>query len=157
MISIIVACDPDGVIGLDNTLPWSFPEDLKHFKRTTQGHPIIMGRLTYESLPRRPLQGRTNIVLTRDPEFTADGAIVARSLEDATAIAIQFSPQIFIIGGEAIYREALPWAHEIIITRVSQPFAGNRFFLYPENEWEVKEILQTCAEFSIMRLLKKVA
>ena len=155
MISIIVARDPNGVIGLDNTLPWSFPEDLQHFKRTTLGHPIIMGRLTYESLPRRPLPGRVNIVLTRDPDFKADGAIVTHSFEDAIAIASPFSPKTFIIGGEEIYRTALPWAQEIILTRINQVYEGNRFFRFLESEWEVTDILQDHRDFTIMRLSKK--
>lgn len=125
MISLVVAVAKNGVIGRDNTLPWRIPEDLKRFKALTMGKPVIMGRKTWESLPKRPLPGRTNIVITRNPEFRAEGAIVAHSFADALAKA--GSNDIAVIGGQAIFAEALPIADIIHMTQVAASPDGDAF------------------------------
>jgi dihydrofolate reductase len=124
-ISLVVAVAKNGVIGRDNTLPWRIPEDLKRFKALTMGKPVIMGRKTWDSLPKKPLPGRTNIVITRNRAFRADGAIVVHSFADAVAKA--GSGEIAVIGGEAIFAEALPIADIIHMTQVNASPEGDAF------------------------------
>jgi len=125
-LSLIVAYAQNNVIGRDNTLPWKLPSDLAHFKRTTLGHPVIMGRKTWESLGR-PLPGRRNIVISRNPHYAAQGAQCVTSL--ALAIeAVQDAEQAFIIGGAQIYQEALPLAQQVIATEVQAHIEGDAFF-----------------------------
>jgi len=128
-ISLIVAASQNGVIGKDGALPWHIREDMVRFKRLTMGHPCIMGRKTWDSIPKKPLPGRTNIVVTRNDAFAAEGARVANSLDEALKIAAEESPsEIMIIGGEAIYAEALPHAGRIYFTEVEGHFEGDAFF-----------------------------
>jgi dihydrofolate reductase len=122
-ISLVVAVAENGVIGRDNALPWRIPEDLKRFKALTMGKPVIMGRKTWDSLPRKPLPGRTNIVVTRNPDFRAEGARVAHSFADATAMA--GDAEIAVIGGEAIFAAALPLAQTIHLTEVAASPEGD--------------------------------
>jgi len=125
-LSLIVAYAQNNVIGRDNTLPWKLPSDLAHFKRTTLGHPVIMGRKTWESLGRQ-LPGRRNIVISRNPHYAAQGAQCVTSL--ALAIeAVQDAEQAFIIGGAQIYQEALPLAQQVIATEVQAHIEGDAFF-----------------------------
>lgn len=125
-LSLIVAYALNNVIGRDNTLPWKLPSDLAHFKRTTLGHPVIMGRKTWESLGR-PLPGRRNIVISRNPHYAAPGAQCVTSL--ALAIeAVQDADQAFVIGGAQIYQEALPLAQHVIATEVQAHIEGDAFF-----------------------------
>ena len=124
-ISLVVAVAENGVIGRRGELPWRIPDDLKRFKALTIGKPIIMGRKTWDSLPRRPLPGRTNIVVTRNPDFRADGAINAHSFADAVAKA--GSNEIAVIGGEAIFAAALPIADTIHLTEVEAAPEGDAF------------------------------
>ena len=124
-ISLVVAVAKNGVIGRDNTLPWRIPEDLKRFKALTMGKPVIMGRKTWDSLPRKPLPGRTNIVVTRNPAFRADGAVVAHSFADAVVKA--GAGEVAVIGGEAIFAEALPIADVIHMTQVALSPEGDAF------------------------------
>lgn len=131
-IALIIAVARNGVIGRDNTLPWRLPADLKHFKATTLGKPIVMGRKTFESLGR-PLPGRTNIVITRDRTFAADGAVVVHSLEEALreaeAVAMRDgAEEIMVIGGAEIYRQALPLAQTVYYTRVLLDVDGDAHF-----------------------------
>lgn len=132
---LIVAYAANRTIGRDNGLPWKLPGDLAHFKRTTLGCPIIMGRTTWESLGR-PLPGRQNIVISRNPCYSAAGASVHPSLEAAlAACAPGVSP--YIIGGAQIYRLALPLAQQIIATEVHANVDGDADFpLLPPNEWQ---------------------
>jgi dihydrofolate reductase len=136
-IMLVVAAAENGVIGFNGRLPWQIPEDLKRFKALTLGKPCIMGRKTWQSLPRQPLPGRTNIVVTRDPDFCAPGALVASSFDHAIEIAAQENPQeIAVIGGENIFAAALPLAHRIELTEVSASPEGDAFM--PEidfTEW----------------------
>ena len=125
-LAIIVARAKNGVIGVNNTLPWHLPEDLKHFKNTTLGCPIIMGRNTWLSLGR-PLPGRRNIVVSRNPEFKAEGAETFTSLEDAID-ACSAVEKAFIIGGAQIYDEALAYVDKLIITEVDTEVDGDAFF-----------------------------
>jgi dihydrofolate reductase len=125
MIALICAAAQNGVIGLDNQLPWHLPADLKRFKTLTMGHTILMGRKTFESIGR-PLAGRTNIVITRQAAYQADGCLIAPSLAKAIELA-QPDPEIFIIGGAAIYRQALPYANRIYLTLVHAEFTGDTF------------------------------
>lgn len=124
-ISLIVAVAKNGVIGHDNTLPWRIPEDLKRFKALTIGKPVIMGRKTWDSLPKKPLPGRTNIVVTRNPEFHAEGAVVVHSFADAVTRAD--AEEIAVIGGQAIFAEALPIADIIHMTQVAASPDGDTF------------------------------
>ena len=136
MLSIIVAVSENGVIGKDNDLLWHLPDDLKHFKRTTRGHHVIMGRKTFESQGSRPLPKRTNIIVTRSPDYQADGCIVAHSLDEALG-QVKEDEEPFIIGGEKIYRMALPWVDRIYLTRVHATLEGDTFFPEPDmKEWQ---------------------
>lgn len=126
------------VIGRNNNLPWYLPEDLKYFKKTTMGKPIIMGRKTYESIGK-PLPGRTNIVVTRNANFTADGVRVVHSLDDAIALATQISiidgsSEAIVIGGGQIYQAALPLVETLYVTQVHAKVEGDAFF--PEVNWQ---------------------
>ncbi|MCS3427841.1 dihydrofolate reductase [Leucobacter aridicollis] len=107
-----------GAIGRDGTMPWHLPEDLAHFKRVTLGAPVIMGRRTWESLPERfrPLPGRENVVVSRDPDLVIDGARTATSI--AEAIRIAGGDRAWIMGGGQLYRDAMPLAHELVVTRI---------------------------------------
>lgn len=128
-ISLIVAMSENRVIGVDNRLPWSIPEDLKRFKKITSQHPIIMGRKTFESIGR-PLPNRTNIIISRNKEYRAEGTITCKSLEEAIQWARNApgSEEIFIIGGGEIFKMALPIANRIYLTTVYWPFEGDSFF-----------------------------
>ena len=118
-----------GVIGRDNRLLWSLPEDMKHFRAATMGCPVIMGRRTWESLPERfrPLPGRRNLVLSRQAGFAAPGAEVVPTLADALQ-AVQGAPRAFVIGGEQIYRQALPHADELLLTEIDLEVEGDAHF-----------------------------
>lgn len=129
IISLIVAASQNGVIGKDGALPWRIREDMARFKRLTMGHPCIMGRKTWDSIPKKPLPGRTNIVVTRNDALKAEGALVASSFEAALEIAMEENPtEIMIIGGAAIYADALARAGRIYFTEVSGHFDGDAFF-----------------------------
>jgi len=125
-LSCIVAVSDNGVIGKDNKLPWHLPADLKHFKALTMGHAMIMGRKTYESIGR-PLPGRTSIVLTRSTHHAPEGVTIAGSLDEALA-ACGDGTDAFVIGGESVFREALPRCHRIYLTRVHAEINGDTFF-----------------------------
>ena len=124
IVSLVLAMAENGVIGKDGALPWRIPEDMRHFKALTMGKPCIMGRKTWDSLPKKPLPGRANIVVTRDRNFHAEGAIVAHSLDEAFARAGN-AEEIAIIGGAEIYAAALPHAHRIYLTEVHAAFEGD--------------------------------
>jgi dihydrofolate reductase len=125
-IALIVARAGNGVIGRRGGLPWRLPEDLRRFKALTLGKPCVMGRKTWESLPKKPLPGRSNIVVTRDQAFHADGATVAHALDDAIALAERENPEeIMIMGGAEIFREALPRADRIYLTEVHGALEGD--------------------------------
>ncbi len=124
-LTIIVATDSRRGIGIDNALPWRLPEDLAHFKRTTSGHPIIMGRKTFESIGR-PLPDRRNIVITRNPIWRHDGVDTATSVDAAAALA--GDAEAFVIGGAQIYVEALPRVDRLMVTEIDKAFDCDTFF-----------------------------
>ena len=131
-IALIAALAADRVIGKDGGLPWRIPADLKFFKATTLGKPVVMGRKTFVSL-RRPLPGRTNIVVTRDAHFRSPGAIVTTSLADARAVATgdalrRLAPEIVVIGGAEIYAQWMPYADRLEVTEVHARPAGDTYF-----------------------------
>jgi dihydrofolate reductase len=128
LITIVVAVAENGVIGNQGALPWRIPEDMRRFKALTTGKPVIMGRKTWDSLPRKPLPGRTNIVMTRDSSFHADGAEIVRSFADALVAAERHaSEEIMVIGGETVFAAALPRAHRIELTEVASSPPGDAF------------------------------
>lgn len=144
-LSLIAAVAANGVIGDRNDLPWHLPEDLKHFRALTMGHPIIMGRRTWQSLGR-PLPGRRSLVVSRDPAFRAEGAEVFPSLEAALAAAAS-ATEVFVIGGAALYRTALPQADRLYITEIRRDFAGDtRFPEYDRGAW--RESARECQRSS---------
>jgi len=124
--AVIAAVARNGVIGIENRLPWRLPDDLKRFRALTNGHAVIMGRKTWESLAH-PLPKRQNIVVTRTPGYVADGAETARSLADALSRANMPAP-IFCIGGGELYRDALPLADTLYITEIDRAFPGDAAF-----------------------------
>ena len=139
-VRLVVAYTDNRVIGRDGSMPWHLPADLAHFKRSTLGHPIVMGRKTWLSLGR-PLPGRRNLVLSRDPDFTAGGAECFPSLESALASCTQ-AERICVIGGEQIFRLALPLADELIATEIHTELAGDTWFpALPDGHWQETERL----------------
>lgn len=134
-ITLIVARDRQGGIGRDNALPWHLPEDLQHFKSTTLGHPIVMGRRTFESIGR-PLPGRRNIVVSRSPQWSPIGCEKVDSLEAARALCCD-APELFVIGGAQLYASALPQADRLLITEVDVDAQADVFFPTPDPAiWE---------------------
>lgn len=125
-ISLIVAMARNRVIGANGGLPWHLSSDLRRFKALTMGHHILMGRKTFESIGR-VLPGRASVVITRNPRWRAEGVVVASSLADALSKA-GGDDEVFVIGGEQVFREALPVADRIYLTRIERNFAGDTFF-----------------------------
>ena len=140
-IALVVAMGENRAIGRDGTLPWHLRSDMKFFRKVTMGKPVIMGRRTFESLPR-VLDGRLNVVLTRDADFAASGAVVARSLEEGLVVARESASQeganeIMIIGGEDVFREVLPQVDRIYLTQVhARPEADTWFPALAAGAWQ---------------------
>ena len=133
-IYLVAAVAANGIIGASGKLPWHLPEDLKHFKRLTMGHPVIMGRRTWESLGR-PLPGRENIVVTRSAGYVAPGAAVASSLDAAIALCAGESVA-FVIGGTELFQAALPLARGLVLTEIQRDYEGDtRFPAYDRSQW----------------------
>jgi dihydrofolate reductase len=134
-VTLVAAVADNGVIGADGDIPWRIPEDFAHFKALTLGHVLVMGRATYESIGR-PLPGRTTIVLTRDPDWSAEGVLVARDLDIALGLAAGIDPEVFVVGGASVYAEALAVADVQVLTEVHLSPEGDTG--YPEfdrSEW----------------------
>ncbi|CAM3968307.1 dihydrofolate reductase [Saccharibacillus endophyticus] len=131
IITLIWAQGENGVIGRDNALPWRIPADMAYFRRETVGKTVVMGRKTWESFGSKPLKDRKNIVLTRDVSYTADGADVVHSIEDALSAAD--GEEVMIIGGSEIYALSLPIADRLRVTRVRESFEGDAVF--PTVDW----------------------
>ncbi len=134
ILSVIAAMARNRVIGVDNTLPWHLPEDLKRFKALTLGHHILMGRRTYESIGR-PLPGRVTVILTRDPGYRVEGCISAHSLDEAIA-ACGDDAEVFCVGGAELYAQALPRAQRLYLTEIQAEYAGDaRFPAFDAAQW----------------------
>jgi dihydrofolate reductase len=145
LISLIAAVADNGVIGLDNRLPWRLPADLRHFKTLTLGKPIVMGRKTWESLPGM-LPQRRHIVVTSNPGYEAVGCDVVHSLEQAL-VAAGDTPEVMIIGGARLYQQALPHARRMYLTLVHAQVAGNVFFpAYDAQLWTERERVEHRAD-----------
>ncbi len=139
MRSIIVAVSENNVIGKENGLPWKLSADLKRLKALTMGHHILMGRKTWESLGK-PLPGRTNVVITTQKDYSAPGATVVNSLEEALTVS-GGDNEIFIFGGAEIFKKALPWVNKVYLTRVHAKIDGDAFFPKLELlEWKIVDI-----------------
>lgn len=136
-VIIIAAMATNRVIGRDNAIPWHIPEELQFFKRTTMGFPVIMGRLTFESI-KRPLPGRQNIIVSRNPDYTIEGADTANSLDSALSIAHD-GEKVFILGGQKIFAESLKFTDNIILTVLDRAVEGDIYF--PEfSDYDFQEI-----------------
>jgi len=134
-IYLVAAVASNGIIGANGALPWRLPEDLQHFKRVTMGHPLIMGRKTWESL-KGPLPGRDNIVVTRTAGYEAPGASVASSLEAALALCLG-EPVAFVIGGSSLFAESLPLAAGLVMTEIYKDFEGDTWFpQFERSRWK---------------------
>jgi dihydrofolate reductase len=142
-VSLLAAVARGGVIGRDGTLPWHLREDLARFRELTTGHAVVMGRRTWDSLPDRfrPLPGRRNVVVTRNPEWSADGAERAGSIEDALRLLAQ-ERNVFVIGGGEIFERALPLADELLLTEIDLDVEGDAFF----PEWERDAFVEAVRE-----------
>ncbi|MFC7339504.1 dihydrofolate reductase [Haloferula chungangensis] len=149
-LTAVVAMTPDRIIGRDGCLPWHLPEDLAYFKRTTIGHPILMGRKTYESIGR-PLPKRRNIVITRDTSWSADGVDVIHSPSALGELGID--GEVFIIGGAEIYQAFLPRLDEILVSYVFQSYPGDTRFPEFEHLFGPAEVLETYEAFEVRRYL----
>jgi len=133
-IYLVAAIAANGIIGANGRLPWRLPGELQHFKKLTMGHPIIMGRRTWESIGR-PLPGRENIVVTTTPDYQAEGAAVARSLDAAIALCLG-EPVVFVIGGTQLFAEALPIARGMVLTEIQRDYEGDTVFPpYDRSQW----------------------
>lgn len=159
LLSIVVAVAENGGIGKDNQLLWHLPDDLKHFKRLTLGHPVLMGRKTYASIGR-PLPGRRNLVLTRDTAFRAEGVEVVHSVEEALQKA--GGQRVFVIGGAEVYALLLPLADEMYLTQVQASPAADTFFpAFDKGRWQELSRLHHPADerhafaFDMVQLMKK--
>ena len=134
-ITLVAAVATNGVIGAAGGIPWRIPEDFAHFKRVTLGHTLVMGRATYDSIGRA-LPGRTTVVLTRDPAWSADGVQVAASLEEALAVAAELPGEVMVAGGAAVYAAALPVADAQILTEVHlSPEGDTRYPHWDRADW----------------------
>lgn len=137
MISLMVAHDPNRVMGVNNDLPWHIPEDLNYFKETTMGKAMIMGRKTYESIGR-PLPGRLSIVITRDASYTAvEGVVIVHTLQEAIKQAQAYAEEAMIIGGAEIFDLSMKLADRLYITEIHEEFAGDTFFPTYEEGWQL--------------------
>jgi dihydrofolate reductase len=136
MLSIIAAVSRNNVIGINNTLPWHLPDDLKYFRSVTNSHAVIMGRKTFESIGR-PLPNRHNIIVTRDVDWFVEGVTVVDSIEEAILAAGPVD-EVFLIGGASLYSEALSYADRIYLTEIESDILGDAFF----PEWSKKDFVE---------------
>ena len=147
--ALIVARADNGVIGIDNQLPWHLPCDLKYFKRVTLGKPVIMGRKTFESIGR-PLPGRTNVVVTRNSQWWSEGVHIVSSLEDALKLSraqvnIDATSEVMVIGGATLYREVMEVVDRLYVTQVRINAVGDAFFDAPDSDVFVKSASESHA------------
>jgi dihydrofolate reductase len=150
-VTLIAAVARNGVIGANGGIPWHLPEDFAHFKATTLGHTLLMGRATYDSIGR-PLPGRVTIVLTRDPDWHAGGVLTAASVEDALAMA---DGDVFVAGGAEVYAAALPYADEQLLSEVDlEPDGDTRYPAFDPDQW-VETGREPHAGFEVVRLSRR--
>jgi dihydrofolate reductase len=134
-LTLVAAVADNGVIGRDGDIPWRIPADFAHFKALTLGHVLVMGRATYDSIGR-PLPGRTTIVLTRDPDWAADGVLVAASLDQALVLAAEIDDEVFVAGGAGVYAHALDRADAQVLTEVHlSPDGDTRYPSFDRAQW----------------------
>lgn len=140
MIALVVAIAENRVIGKDNQLIWHLPEDLKHFKQLTMGHPMVMGRKTFDAIGK-PLPGRTSIIVTRQPDYQAPaGCVVVSSVEEALQEGLSRDEHVMVVGGAEIYQQTLPYAEVVYLTLVHESFEGDVYFPDLDAEaWEVTD------------------
>ena len=148
-MNLIVAVDKNWAIGKNNRLMWSIPADMKFFRETTRGNVVIMGRKTLESFPQgQPLKNRVNIVITRNPGYQVKGAVVVHSVEEAVEEARKYEGEIYVIGGESIYREMLSLCDTAFVTKIDHAYDADTYFpnLDQDEEWRMTKISeeQTC-------------
>ena len=148
-MKLIVAVDKNWAIGKNNKLMWSIPADMKFFRETTQGNVVIMGRKTLESFPQgQPLKNRVNIVISRKPDYQVKGAVVVHSVEEAVEESKKYEGEVFVIGGESIYRAMLPYCDTALVTKIDHAFDADTYFpsLDQDDEWQMTKISeeQTC-------------
>ena len=139
MIKIICAHDKHHVIGIHGKMPWHFPEDLKHFQNLTMNHPVIMGRKTFESIGK-PLPGRLNIVLSQNKQYHPEGCFVFSSLKQALEFVKE--KDVFVIGGQTLFEQALPLAEQLYLTEINAEFNGDTFFPDFDKTLFKKEVLK---------------
>lgn len=161
-MKLIVAADRNWAIGKNNKLMWSIPADMKFFRETTQGNVVIMGRKTLESFPQgQPLKNRVNIVITRNPSYKVKDAIVVHSVEEAIEESRKYDGDVFVIGGESIYRAMLPYCDTALVTRIDYAYEADTWFpnLDEDEEWELTDEgeEQTCfdLEYAFTRYERK--
>ena len=146
-ITLVVAASENNAIGLNNQLLWHLPKDMRFFKNTTWGMPILMGRKTFESMGSKPLNGRLNIIITRNKNWVNEDVTVVHTMEEATALATKFSyNELLVIGGGEIYEMALPLAQKIWLTRVHTTIEGDVYFPKLNTEWEMVSSTQNTAD-----------
>ncbi len=160
-ITLIAAMDCNRLIGCDDQLPWHIPEDLQHFKMTTKGHPVVMGRKTYDGLPVRPLPGRTNIVLTRNPPSeqneNKNATKFLTDISDALDYGRSLSDEVFVIGGERIYEQTIGLADRLLISHVRGEFVGNRFFpIIDSSVWGTGKMLSNHEKCMVLEYCRAV-
>ena len=160
-VTLIAAVSRGGVIGRDGGIPWRLPEDMQRFRSLTMGHPVVMGRHTWESLPDqfRPLPGRGNVVVTRNPDWSAQGADRAGSIEEAFDL-FEAESQVFVIGGGEVYAAALPSADELVLTEIDADIEGDTMFpSWDRDEFEEIERHERVAEdgtpFAFVRYVRR--
>lgn len=141
MIKIIVAMDKNGLIGNQGDLPWRLPADLAHFKKVTMGYPILMGRKTWDSLPRKPLPGRRNWVLTRDASWKETGALPLTNTNHIREIFTFSNKPLFVIGGSDIFKMLIRYTKELYVTHIDYEFEGDTYF--PDMDWENWECISS--------------
>jgi dihydrofolate reductase len=152
-VVLVAAVATNGVIGAGGDIPWRIPEDFAHFKRTTLGHTLVMGRATYDSIGR-PLPGRTTVVLTRDPDWSAEGVLVAHDLDAALALAADLPGDVMVAGGAQVYAAAMDRADEQALTWVHQSPEGDTFYPpFDAAEWTESE-REPHDGFDIVRLVR---
>jgi dihydrofolate reductase len=160
-VSLVAAVARGGVIGRDGGIPWRIPEDMARFRELTMGHAVVMGRRTWESLPDqfRPLPGRDNVVVTRNSDWSAQGADRAGSVEDALEL-LESAPRVFVIGGGEIYAAALPFSDELLLTEIDAEIEGDTTFpRWDRDEFEEIERRERVTEggtrFAFVRYVRR--